>query len=152
MGLRKIRKCDKTTYSLSSSQPDKELRRLTCLFSFLSPNPLRQTHLQFVLLFFHISSYSSQFTLFIHFSVRGMMYYRQALDLQGFLDMAEDRGQLSYPAPFNVLYFLMLVADFLFHCLHSTMQLSQVAIEQLHQIRIIMIRWLLLSVQKLLQI
>lgn len=33
-----------------------------------------------------------RFTVFFHISVRGMMYYRQALELQCFLDMGEDRG------------------------------------------------------------
>ena len=29
-------------------------------------------------------------------AVRGMMYYRKALELQAFLDMAKDEGELSF--------------------------------------------------------
>jgi len=32
-------------------------------------------------------------TAIIFFTVRGMMYYREALKLQAFLDMAEEEGQ-----------------------------------------------------------
>lgn len=34
--------------------------------------------------------------LFSYYAVRGMMYYRKALELQAFLDMAKDEGKCSF--------------------------------------------------------
>lgn len=34
--------------------------------------------------------------VFLQMQVRGMMYYRKALELQAFLDMAKDEGTYSF--------------------------------------------------------
>lgn len=34
--------------------------------------------------------------IFLHMPVRGMMYYRKALELQAFLDMAKDEGTYTF--------------------------------------------------------